>query len=103
MVDVYDRVTGRGDERAALETRVAELGVEDATHKVEGVAADFELREEVLLANRIYFGFLVNCDCHRQLTRKRMELAAVRHAVQMRRLAAIRKKIRGLKTTIRRR
>ena len=42
MVDVYDRVTGRNDERKTLETRVAELGVENATHKFEGVAADFE-------------------------------------------------------------
>ena len=32
MVDVYDRVTGRNDERKTLETRVAELGVEDAEH-----------------------------------------------------------------------
>ena len=48
MVDVYDRVTGRNDERKTLETRVAELGVEDATHRVTGVAGDFEMREEVL-------------------------------------------------------
>merc|ERR1712210_95582 len=73
MVDVYDRVTGRNDERKTLETRVAKLGVEEAEHKSEGIDGDFKLRERV--------------------TRKRMELAAVRHAVRMKRLTDIRKKI----------
>ena len=49
MVDVYDRVTGRNDERKTLETRVAELGVEEAEHKSEGIDGDFKLRERVKL------------------------------------------------------
>ena len=47
MIDVYDRVTGRNDERKALETRVAELGVEEAEHKSAGIDGDFQMRERV--------------------------------------------------------
>ena len=47
MVDVYDRVTGRNDERKTLETRVAELGVEEAEHKSAGIDGNFKLRERV--------------------------------------------------------
>ena len=47
MVDVYDRVTGRNDERKTLETRVAELGVEEAEYQSAGVDGDFHMREQV--------------------------------------------------------
>ena len=50
MVDVYDRVTGRNDERKTLETRVAELGVEEAEQKSAGIDGDFKLRERVRMA-----------------------------------------------------
>ena len=47
MVDVYDRVTGRNDERKTLETRVAELGVAEAEYQSAGVDGDFHMREQV--------------------------------------------------------
>ena len=47
MVDVYDRVTGRNDERKTLETRVAELGVAEAEYQSAGVEGDFHMREQV--------------------------------------------------------
>ena len=47
MVDVYDRVTGRNDERKTLETRVAELGVAEAEYQSAGVGGDFHMREQV--------------------------------------------------------
>ena len=55
MVDVYDRVTGRNDERNTLEMRVAELGVAEAEQKSAGIDGDFKLRERVRMAKPLFW------------------------------------------------